>query len=814
MKPLLLLLSLLSCAFASPSITTEPATEIGDLSAKLHGTINVDSVGLWLVEFEYGQSIAQNPATIAPSEQYFIQGSTAGNQTISLSSPKLTLLPGTSYQFRFTARNTSTSEVLHGNTLTFTTLTEEDGGTLPTAISFVLGNPPPVSHKDARLTARVFSGSSPTKIFVRYGTDFPLKNQASVPDLLPTNTTREFTVVVKNLQPTTQYHYQWFVTNSLGSSYSVSRSFTTGIAPSPITHAASEIRSNSATLRATVDLNGNSTSAVTFEYGETIGYGSVTPAAVSPTSPASFSGAISGLRPATIYHYRVRVSLNDSTSFEYGADATFTTNSAGEAPSFTSTPTVADLNISSATPTVPSFFSGTSDTRLALDYGTSPDFSEAESNNYPYPAFTTHSNANYPLTNLQPDTLYHFRFRLSNESGNAETATATFRTPRAPIVTTDPTTNITDIRASPTGTFDLAPGSTIRPGIEYGETTTYGKKTGLSNEISATGPTSRSFLIDTTPYTTYHYRAFAFDGVRYYYGEDRTFTATAPSTPPEISDPKVATAVFGAFGQSRPHISADSARLQAFFYTGGSPATLEFEYGITPQLGQVKIAAHPDRNYYYERVATELPELEPDTKYYWRARASSASGTVVGQTFSFRTLPAPLVTTRPAISITDSSATVVGGITPNKWEYDLEIAYGTDESMPFIASQITPPWVDGLMNGTPDLSNRNVTASVSGLLPDTTYYYQLRAKAEATFYGGLYSGEIHTFTTGPASTPPSIRWCLAPIRPDGNHGETQTGKFPRGQLHKHCDHRIRDEHRLRTDSRSSRDLSHLGLGFP
>jgi len=98
------------------------------------------------------------------------------------------------------------------------------------------------------------------------------------------------------------------------------------VAPKATTGPASEIKSEEATLNATVNPSGAAAVTYQFEYGTTTKYGSKAPA--SPKSAGSGSEdiavkeTISGLSPETTYHYRVVADNGEGTV--YGEDATFT----------------------------------------------------------------------------------------------------------------------------------------------------------------------------------------------------------------------------------------------------------------------------------------------------------------------------------------------------------------------------------------------------------------------------------------------------------------------------------------------------------
>jgi len=113
--------------------------------------------------------------------------------------------------------------------------------------------------------------------------------------------------------------------------------------PTATTGSASAITRTTATLNATVNPNGSSTAA-SFQFGATVGYGSVfsaTPAPGSGTSPVAVSAVVNGLSCATLYHFRVVATSAGGTAT--GADATLTT--AACPPPFTDVPLVSGLSI-------------------------------------------------------------------------------------------------------------------------------------------------------------------------------------------------------------------------------------------------------------------------------------------------------------------------------------------------------------------------------------------------------------------------------------------------------------------------------------
>lgn len=107
---------------------------------------------------------------------------------------------------------------------------------------------------------------------------------------------------------------------------------TGGTTTTPIvnTTAATAVGATAATLHGSVNANGGSSCAVSFEYGLTTSYGltaNATPATVTGSTATAVSASLSGILANTIYHYRVKV-VSNSTTY-YGNDMTFNTLSSG-----------------------------------------------------------------------------------------------------------------------------------------------------------------------------------------------------------------------------------------------------------------------------------------------------------------------------------------------------------------------------------------------------------------------------------------------------------------------------------------------------
>jgi hypothetical protein len=131
---------------------------------------------------------------------------------------------------------------------------------------------------------------------------------------------------LEELLPGTTYHYRLVALNFRGTTQGPDRTFTTAAKPAIESASAFVLGPDSARLGTLVTSNGFSGNpTVHFEYGPGESYGSRT----AESAPLSLTGGqvsmdVTGLSPATTYHFRVVATNPFGTSF--GPDASFTTS--------------------------------------------------------------------------------------------------------------------------------------------------------------------------------------------------------------------------------------------------------------------------------------------------------------------------------------------------------------------------------------------------------------------------------------------------------------------------------------------------------
>jgi uncharacterized protein (TIGR02145 family) len=137
--------------------------------------------------------------------------------------------------------------------------------------------------------------------------------------------TGSFIDTLSNLNPGIKYYVTAYAINSIGTSYGEAKSYTTlGAVPTVKNLKYTDLRATSIILYGLVSANDLST-MVTFEYGTTDSYGSISEAVDNPVTKNidTISANITGLQPQTLYHFRIKAANDLGTVFS--EDLTFIT---------------------------------------------------------------------------------------------------------------------------------------------------------------------------------------------------------------------------------------------------------------------------------------------------------------------------------------------------------------------------------------------------------------------------------------------------------------------------------------------------------
>jgi phosphodiesterase/alkaline phosphatase D-like protein len=296
----------------APSAVTSPANGITTSGATLNGTVSAFNAST-TVTFEYGLDDTYGTTVTAD------QSPVTGSSDTLVSNAITGLAPNTQYHYRIVAVNAGGTT--RGLDQTFTSAAAK-----PTAVADPASG---ITTSGATLNATVNALNASTTVTFEYGLADTYGSSVSA-DQSPVggSTNTSVSKAITGLAPNTQYHFRVVAVNAGGTSNGLDHTFSTSAAaPSAVTDSASSLTKTGATLNGTVNAL-NASTIVTFEYGLTDTYGSAIAADQSPVSGSTdtpVSVAISGLTPATTYHYRV-VTVNAGGTTR-GTDLTFTTAS-------------------------------------------------------------------------------------------------------------------------------------------------------------------------------------------------------------------------------------------------------------------------------------------------------------------------------------------------------------------------------------------------------------------------------------------------------------------------------------------------------
>ena len=193
-------------------------------------------------------------------------------------------------------------------------------------------------------------------------------------------------------------------------------------APTATTGGASAISAVGAEITGQVNPNGLPTT-YHFDYGQTSAYGLTAPAASAGAgiSSVSESATVTGLRPATIYHYRLVAGNSDGTTD--GSDRTFTTASSSPSASTGPATGIGEVSANVAGTVATNGLS----TSYHFDYGTT----DAYGTSTPAPTLAPSGSSvavARRIAGLRPGAKYHYRLTAQNADGTTHGSDRTFAT--------------------------------------------------------------------------------------------------------------------------------------------------------------------------------------------------------------------------------------------------------------------------------------------------------------------------------------------------------------------------------------------------
>jgi hypothetical protein len=296
-----------------PSAGSVSADEITQMSARLSGSATPAGFSASAF-YEYGPTASYGSTTAATA-----LGS--GVDPVPLTASLASLSPGTTYHYRLVVQSGGGVAVTDDATFSTPPLPP----TASTVSSTVL------SVSSARVNGFVNPRGTLSSYWFEYGPTASYGSATPSTSAGSGSSSVAASAEIAELESETTYHFRLVAENAGGTAYGADKTFTMPPSvPTVTTNAPLSVSQTGALLYGHLNPNGQAAS-YWFEYGPTVGYGLETPVSSYPATllEAGVTREISGLTPASGYHYRLVAESAGGTS--YGQDQEFTT--AGLPPS-------------------------------------------------------------------------------------------------------------------------------------------------------------------------------------------------------------------------------------------------------------------------------------------------------------------------------------------------------------------------------------------------------------------------------------------------------------------------------------------------
>jgi chitodextrinase len=414
---------------------------------------------------------------------------------------------------------------------------------------------------------------------VRYGETQAYGNEEYDPLLTPVHS-----ININDLIPDTLYHFQVESTDLFGNpNASMDFNFTTPDTTSPIVWDPEIIDLQE--TQATIYWETNEESDSLVRYGLTLGYelGEI----IDENLTLYHTITITGLTKLVTYHFQVE-SADRHGNNETSLDFYFTTPDT-TAPIITAGPFVTSTTANGATI---EWSTDEPSTTIVEYWITEQGIPYIESD------FTLTESHIMTLEGLQEDTLYSFKIKSADESGNEYIGNEmSFPTPdeTPPQITFGPVVHdVNDTAARITWKTDEHSNSIVK----YGPTTSYGNTSSSSSYLK----NHEVYLRDLSPLTLYHFQVISYDKAgNQVKSSDLNFTTDPPidRTPPKIID--------------GPEITKHEDTTIVIYWTTDEPSDGVVEFGTTTDYDFIEIDSEFSQSH-----SIWLTDLSPSTTYHYR----------------------------------------------------------------------------------------------------------------------------------------------------------------------------------------------------
>ncbi|MDI1317426.1 DUF1566 domain-containing protein [Flavobacterium sp.] len=516
-------------------------------------------------------------------------------------------------------------------TLIISCTNEFDYGKLQNAVKTVEFNNVTQTTADVSGNVLTDNGASLSARGVCYGTS----NNPTISGLkkvFNTATLGNYTCTLDNLDPSTTYYARAYATNSYGTAYGLSVTFTTLQATVPIISSTTAANLVTATTASTGGIITNSGASNVTSRGVCYSSTATIPTIANTktndgTGIGTFISSLTGLTANTTYYIRAYATNGIGTA--YGDVKSFSTTTATIPVGITTT------SVSAVTQTTASSGGNINNDGGATITSRGVCWSNTSSN--PTIANTKTINGSgvgaflSSLTTLSPGTTYYVRAYATNSVGTAYGNVITFTTVSATIptgITTTTLSLITQTTASSGGNIATDGGATVTSrGVCW--STSSSPTIANTKTIDGSGiGTFSSAITGLLPGTTYYVRAYATNSVGTAYGSSRTFVTSSGTIPTGITTTSLSSISQTTASSGGTITSNGGATITAKGVCWSSTTSTPTTSNSITNNGTGSTS-----------YSSSLTGLIANTTYYVRAYATNSLGTAYGNTLTFTTLP-------------------------------------------------------------------------------------------------------------------------------------------------------------------------------
>ena len=522
-----------------------------------------------------------------------------------VSAPIAYLSPNTTYYFYVAA--TTTAGTVNSNVVSFTT------PAINTQINTNYASN--VTTTSATLNGNISKFHTNANLVFQYGTTTALGSQVTAsPSSVHDSLSHTVTANITGLEPSTAYYCRLAAVTNSNISYdgNIDTFFTGTVYSSFSAMAANNITTTSA------QLNGIASgflfaANISFEYDTSLAFShSLTgnPPSIVDSSQHYESVSIGGLRPATLYYFRLKATTSEGIFYSNGVS--FYTTSPD-----TNFETLGATQISTTGAQLNGLVSGLqTTTNLYFEYGATV----AMGTQVAATPATVNDAAQHMLTAqlsaLQPNTTYYFRLKGTSQGHTYYGNVYTFYTnSNFPVISTLAPTLVSNNSAQLNGS---AAGFSVPVNLffQYGTTPSMLSQSASYNLLTDTGLFMFNFTLNAlAPNQNYYYRLVGQSSLGTFLGSTVEFSTGQASTYIETT--------------SASNVTSNSAQLNGSADHLYYPTAFSFEYGTTQALGTTVIAV-PDTisDTLQHYVSASVTGLQNNTLYYYRVVGTDVSNTV------------------------------------------------------------------------------------------------------------------------------------------------------------------------------------------